>query len=254
MYGAVFTLSLQICGTHSENCNKLSRGTANAMRGNAALSRKNILQTTDPEPRIVCIALCRAHRILVCVIHCNSQSFLGQSVDIGRHTEWIIIANNEVPFFSLFRFLFYSAIEWRSFKNDSPGWKIRLFGFEMRFAFVALLWLCHGSKHQQHGVPSTCENVLGKIVFSRSTELVYAYNNWMRSIAISYFTVIWSLAQRDSIAANLLFKWHSVSELFIYGRLNLSVRWTGACAQLLFFSPVPTASLLLIVSSIVDFN
>lgn len=57
------------------------------MQGNVALSRKNILQTTDSEPRIVCIAMCRAHHILVCVTHCNSQSFLGQSVDIGRHTE-----------------------------------------------------------------------------------------------------------------------------------------------------------------------
>lgn len=193
--------------------NKLSRETPN---GNVALYAKKTFSIRFRAKKIVCIAMCAGRTIsLYASVYCNLQSFFRS---VSRHWTplWMNYCYyyNEVPFFSLFRFRI-TVPSSGGFSRTTVQGEIRLFRIRNAIciyeaSFYIGYVMADGTNHM---VCSPHARTFSIFLFDEIGLCIY--NNWMRSMAISYFTVIWSLPQHDSIAANLIFKCHFVLELFI---------------------------------------
>lgn len=190
------------------------------LKGNAERQcravRKKTFSIRIRAKKIVCIAMCAGRTIsLYASVYCNLQSFFRS---VSRHWTplWMKYCwyYNEVPFFSLFRFRI-TVPSSGGFSRTTVQGEIRLFRIRNAIciyeaSFYIGYVMADGTNHM---VCSPHARMFSIFLFDEIGSCIY--NNWMRSMAISYFTVIWSLPQRDSIAANLIFKCHFVLELFI---------------------------------------
>lgn len=171
----------------------------------------------------------KAHRILVFDSCIANHSFLDHSVDIGRQSEWIITIDSFRFTFPV-SFLLYCSLCHRTEATPVQGEKELFNGIECLHANSEFKFLVNQPTQNAWRVVHVLEYSYSIRKFVRFRRKCLFLHNWMRSIAISYSTKQYHhlisyllLLQHDSIATNLIFKFHFISKLFL---LNLSKRWT----------------------------